>query len=120
MGRASRGRPLVARAPEILADTHWLGGDPAQGQVYGWASWSPCQAILALRNPNDQPAELALDIAQAFELPAGSPRHYRLNSPWHADAGQPALDLKAGEPHRFQLAPFAVLVFDAEAVASAP
>ena len=25
----------------MLKDTHWIGGDPAKLQVYGWASWSP-------------------------------------------------------------------------------
>ncbi len=26
---------------DILVDTHWIGGDPGQLQVYGWAAWSP-------------------------------------------------------------------------------
>ncbi|MBA7697141.1 hypothetical protein ES703_105800 [subsurface metagenome] len=25
---------------DVLVDTHWIGGDPAEGHVYGWASWS--------------------------------------------------------------------------------
>ncbi len=28
---------------DILKDTHWIGGDPAWLEIYGWASWSPRQ-----------------------------------------------------------------------------
>ena len=39
-----------------LVDTHWVGGDPGKGEVYGWASWSPQKAILTLRNPTSRPS----------------------------------------------------------------
>jgi hypothetical protein len=97
----------------VLADTHWIGGDPAQGEVYGWASWSKEKAILSLRNPNGQPAEITLDIAKAFELPAGAPQKYVLKSPWAEDAPKPTVAVQAGRPHTFRLAPFEVLVWDA-------
>ena len=98
---------------DVLADTHWVGGDPAQGQVYGWASWSKRQGVLSLRNPTDQPAEITLDIAKAFELPGGAPQKYTLKSPWAADAGKPAVAVQAGRAQRFALKPFEVLVRDA-------
>jgi len=97
----------------VMADTHWIGGDPGQGAVYGWASWSKRKGILSLRNPSDQPAELKLDIAEAFELPAGAPRSYSLRSPWKEDAALPAIHVTAGRPHAFSLKPFEVLVLDA-------
>ena len=43
---------------DVLVDTHWIGGDPAKLEVYGWASWTPAKAILVLRNPSDKPATL--------------------------------------------------------------
>jgi hypothetical protein len=39
----------------VLADTHWVGGDPGKLEVYGWAAWSPEKAILTVRNPSNQP-----------------------------------------------------------------
>ena len=42
---------------DVLVDTHWIGGDPAQLEVYGWASWNPRKAILVLRNPSDKRAD---------------------------------------------------------------
>jgi hypothetical protein len=98
---------------EVLADTHWVGGDPEKGQVYGWASWSKKKAVLALRNPSDRPAVVEVDAGTVFELPAGAPLQYSLKSPWKEDAAKPAITVKAGEPYQFKLQPFEVLVWDA-------
>lgn len=76
---------------DVLADTHWIGGDPAKAAVYGWASWAQRKGVLSLRNPSDQPATIALDIARAFELPAGAAQTYSLRSPWKQEAAAPPL-----------------------------
>jgi hypothetical protein len=97
---------------DVLRDTHWIGGDPAWLEVYGWASWTPKKGILVLRNPSDHPQNIKLDIQDAFELPASAPKIYTAKSPWKNDAMQPAIELRAHTPHEFQLAPFEVLTFD--------
>ncbi|NQT16108.1 MAG: enterotoxin, partial [Planctomycetes bacterium] len=98
---------------DVLVDTHWVGGDPAEGEVYGWASWSARKAILVMRNPTDKPARITLDLAGVFELPEGAAQHYSLKSPWKEDASEPPLALSAGRPHTFEVGPFGVLSFDA-------
>ena len=95
-----------------LRDTHWIGGDPAKLQVYGWASWSPGKGILVLRNPADKAQEFAVDVADAFELPDGAPQRYRLTEPF-GDGRTDTLELKAGEPETVVMQPFQVLVLDA-------
>ena len=97
---------------DVLVDTHWIAGDPAQLEVYGWASWSPRKAILVLRNPSDKPQTISIDVGQAFELPANSAGSYTLHSPWKEDAGQSSVRVIAGQPHSFSLQPFEVLVLD--------
>ncbi len=52
---------------DVLRDTHWIGGDPSKGQIYGWASWSPRKGILTLRNPSDKPATISIDAGSIFE-----------------------------------------------------
>ncbi len=104
---------------DVLRDTHWVGGDPAALEVYGWASWSPRKGILVLRNPSDRPQEISLDVRDAFELPAGAALVYRAHSPWKDDAAQAAITLMAGTPYRFQLRPFEVVTLEAEAGKSA-
>jgi len=98
---------------DVLLDTHWIGGDPAKGEVYGWASWSRRKGTMSLRNPHDKPGRITLDIGKAFELPPGAAQKYSLESPWQNDANKAAIVLSAGEEHTFELKPFEVLVFDA-------
>lgn len=98
----------------VLRDTHWVGGDPAWLEVYGWAAWTPEKAILTLRNPSDHSQSIAIDIQKAFELPEGAPRKYMARSPWLQDAQKDSIPLQAGIPHTFKLAPFQVLTLEAK------
>ena len=96
----------------VLKDTHWVGGDPAWLEVYGWASWTPKKAILVLRNPSDKPQSIGIDPEVVFELPQGASHSFTAHSPWKEDSGKPSLQLRAGVGHEFQLAPFEVLTLD--------
>ncbi len=97
---------------EVLKDTHWVGGDPAWLEVYGWASWTPGKGILVLRNPSDQAKTIRIKLQDAFELPLGAAQEYFAKSPWKEDANRPALLLRAQQAHEFHLAPFEVLTLD--------
>lgn len=97
---------------DVLKDVHWIGGDPGQNEVYGWASWSPRQAILVLRNPDDAAQNFTVDAQSIFELPAGAPAKYFLHSPWAKDREQPGVTLESGQPYIFSLPPFGLLVFE--------
>jgi hypothetical protein len=97
----------------ILRDTHWVGGNPAKLEVYGWASWSPGKAIFVLRNPSDKPQQFSLDVGQAFEIPVGAPTQFQAKSPWAKDRSTKPLRVNAGKPHVFSLAPFEVLTLEA-------
>jgi hypothetical protein len=96
-----------------LVDTHWIGGDPAKMEVYGWAAWSPENGILTLRNPADYPQTFSIDIAKAFELPGGAPRKFTAHSPWKNDQNKKPIPLVAGKTHLFYLRPFEVLTLEA-------
>lgn len=96
-----------------LVDTHWIGGDPQWLEAYGWAAWSPEKGILTIRNPNTTAQDFSIDVGRAFELPAGAPRRYLAHIPWKADASEPPVELEAGKPHTFHLAPFQVLTLEA-------
>jgi hypothetical protein len=95
-----------------LVDTHWIGGDPANLDVYGWAAWSGSKGIITLRNPSDHARRFPLDVQSALELPVHSPRTFRAKSPWRSDAASAAVQLKAGKPHEFSLAPFEVITLE--------
>ncbi len=93
---------------QTLKDSHWIGGDPARLEVYGWASWSHEKAIVTLRNPSDQPQDFTASLATLLELPAGSARAYAARSPWKSDSTKPAVSIAVKEQHTFHLQPFQV------------
>ena len=96
----------------ILVDSHWIGGDPVKLEVYGCASWQDDQGVIMLRNPDDKPREIGIDIAEAFHLPYGAAKSYFLKSPWKADASKQAITLMSGKKHTFKLQPFEVIVLE--------
>jgi hypothetical protein len=89
-----------------LVDTHWIGGDPAKLEVYGWAAWSPEKGIVTLRNPSDKPQTFALDIAKALELPADAPQKYAAMVQWRSE--EAPKQMSAGEFVKVELQPFEV------------
>jgi hypothetical protein len=96
----------------VLKDTHWVGGNPAWLEVYGWASWSPEEAILVLRNPSDKPQTIRLNLQDALELPAEAAQSYSAKSPWKSDASRAAIEIHAQPAHEFHLVPFEVLTLE--------
>lgn len=97
---------------EVLVDTHWIGGDPGQLEVYGWSAWSGQRGTLALRNPDAIPRSFDLEIGAALELTPASPQTFRLKSPWQEDAGAGDWTAEVGTPLRLDLKPFQLLVLE--------
>ncbi|WP_067772488.1 alpha-galactosidase [Akkermansia glycaniphila] len=97
---------------EVLADVHWVGGNPHHLDVYGYAAWSPAGATLALRNPDDKPKEVELDAVSVFEPVGRMPEAMRLHA-GYADQRVRELVMPAEGKVKLTLQPFEVLVFDA-------
>ena len=104
------------RHASTLVDTHWVGGDPARLDVYGWAAWSPEGATLVLRNPSDTPASFPVDVQVVLELPQGAPQRYRGRSPWKADADRAPVEFIAGQPRAISFRPFEAITLDLTAL----
>lgn len=103
------------RRAGILADAHWVGGDPARGEVYGYAAWRAGKgATLGLRNPASFPRCYELTTAD-FELP--EPQNIALRAAY-ADQRVQALRVPCQGAVRIELEPFEVLVFEADSGAS--
>ena len=97
---------------QTLKDTHWIGGDPARLEVYGWAAWSPEKGIITLRNPSDRAQDFTASLAALLELPPGADSTFTVHSPWKSDGGKPSIMIDAGDPHTFHLEPFQVLTLE--------
>eukprot|EP00439_Symbiodinium_sp_Y106_P071191 s830_g12.t1 len=100
---------------QTLADVQWFGGDPAKGEVYGWAAWhgstQKTSAILTLRNPSPQRQSVYVDPVKVFSLPEYVVGPLVLNTPF-PDQRPRQIQLVRGRVASVDLPPFAVLVFD--------
>ena len=91
-----------------------IGGDPSQGEVYGFSAYDGSQATLALRNPSSDTAKtIEGSLAQWLDLPDAARRlSFRLTGVY----GQtPALaGIQGAETRiRLELPPLAIAVFEA-------
>jgi hypothetical protein len=98
---------------QTLKDSHWIGGDPARLEVYGWASWSPEKAIVTLRNPSDHAQDFADNFARLLELPAGAASTFVVSSSWKSQAVPATIvTFRAQEQQTFHLQPFEVVTLE--------
>lgn len=66
----------VRRNSDVLADTHWVGGNPwnkatSDGDIYGWAAWNKTKCTLALRNSSATAKTLKITLRQILDVPPG-------------------------------------------------
>ncbi len=62
------------RNADVLADIHWVGGNPwdrsaGDGDIYGWAAWSPEKCTLTLRNSSDSEKTLSSTLREILDVP---------------------------------------------------
>ena len=124
----------LARPPKrTLADVHWVGGNPLENEVYGWAAWrrtpssehdrtcsteGQCDvscdyhAVFTLRNPSASPQAVSLDAVSVFEIPewCGLKRIEVVSA--YRDQRVQELVLEVGKELFLDLNAFEVLVFD--------
>ncbi len=105
---------------DTLKDSHFVGGRPGSGEVYGYAAWTPKKAILTLRNPNPIPTAFSLSLASVFELPMGYRATYKSVSPWPEDSARPAEFFDSKIPKVVILQPFESRTWEMTPIAGAP
>lgn len=100
---------------DVLEDAHWVGGDPAAGEPYGWAAFRNGRGTLVLRSPNERRQTLALRLDQALELPDDLPPRLFLRTvedgASQAETGR-TIEIHRDAVHGFALEPFEVKVFE--------
>lgn len=99
----------------VLIDSHWIGGDPGKGEVYGFASWSPEKAFVTLRNPSEKAAQFTWTPREAFELPAAAPKAFALKNVWTENGKGTAASVDAAAPQTISLEPFELVTLEATA-----
>ena len=77
---------------KVLVDTHWIGGNPFNIEVYGFAAWTPGKGIITLRNPSAQDQTFKMNLQKALELPPGFSGTFTLNPVYGNDPGSLYMD----------------------------
>ena len=101
------------RNESVLADVHWVGGDPGKGEVYGFAAWSPVKAVLCLMNPSKVQKTFEVYVRQVFEIPEGIKSDYSFYDAITAKTGLKDKLVAIGGIFKLTLQPFEVKVMDA-------
>ena len=91
----------------ILPDVHWVGGDPAKQEVYGYAAWNRGKAVLTLRNPSKEEKTFQVNVRTMLDIPAKFKSGYTF---YNAKAN--GAQVGSGEKFTVTLAPFEVKVMD--------
>jgi hypothetical protein len=97
---------------DILIDTHWVGGSPAEAEVYGWASWQAGKGILVLRNPSGKEQHFSTTIKAALELPDHVQDTMALHAVYPRKRKLPTGTIGISQPIVLHLQPFEVVVME--------
>ncbi len=100
----------------VLQDVHWIGGDPKQEEIYGYAAWNPSKGVFSLRNPSEKPQKISIDIQKIFELPENTNPSFKITDAIHPENLSSAIKAETGKTFEVVLAPFELKVFDAVSV----
>ncbi|MBI5008625.1 MAG: enterotoxin [Bacteroidia bacterium] len=96
----------------VMADVHWIGGDPSRGEVYGYAAWSEKKGVLSLRNPSSVDKVFNLNVKDVFEIPEDMNDNYLFSNVIPVAGGKMKPSV-TGRSFMIILKPFELRVFDA-------
>ncbi|MBR3925225.1 MAG: hypothetical protein IKJ58_00505 [Akkermansia sp.] len=109
----------VRRNDDVLADTHWVGGNPwdkqrRDGDIYGWAAWNMQKCTLSLRNSSNRPKTLRGTLRQILDVPPGVNGTVTLRSSFADQTRLPIMDtaLDVDTPIEITLQPFDVVAME--------
>ena len=110
-----------ARANQsTLADVHWVGGNPMEGEIYGYAAWGDGKGTLILRNPAPEPREIVLQPREVWELPREMSGLITLRIRYARRVTPEPLKLLPDAPWRVTLPPWGIVLWEASLTPSAP
>jgi hypothetical protein len=98
---------------KAMADVHWVGGDPAKGEVYGYAAWSSEKGVLSLRNPSGIRKTFNVNVTDVFEIPGKINRKYVFYNARAMSPGDKKQVVASGISFSIDLQPFEVIVLNA-------
>ena len=109
----------IRRNEDVLADTHWVGGNPwdkqkNDGDIYGWASWNKTKCTLSLRNSSAKVKTLKTTLREVLDVPPGVFGTVTLRSSFADQTVLPIMDkaIDVDTPIEITLKPFDVVAME--------
>ena len=109
----------IRRNQDVLADTHWVGGNPwdkvkKDGDIYGWAAWNKEKCTLSLRNSSMHEKTLRGTLRQILDVPPGIKGKVTLRSSFADQTRLPIMDkaIDVDKPLEITLKPFDVVAME--------
>lgn len=107
------------RNADVLADTHWVGGNPwdkqkKDGDIYGWASWNMQKCTLSVRNSSAKEKTLRGTLRQILDVPPHVKGTVTLHSSFADQTRLPIMDtpIDVDTPIEITLKPFDVVAME--------
>ena len=106
------------RNADVLADIHWVGGNPwngKDGDIYGWAAWNKQKCTLTLRNSSDKEKTLHTTLRKVLDVPPSVKGSITLKSSFADQRAIPGLMDTAVDVDKeidITLKPFEVIVME--------
>jgi hypothetical protein len=98
---------------DVLKDVHWIGGNPENGEVYGYAAWNPRKGVFSLRNPSDSKKTFEVNLEEIFELPENVATAFRLQNAINPNDAFSKETVNAEKSFTVTLEPYELKIWDA-------
>jgi hypothetical protein len=109
----------IRRNEDVLADVHWVGGNPwdkqkKDGDIYGWASWNMQKCTLSLRNSSKYTKTLKGTLRQILDVPPTIKGSVTLRSSFDDQTRLPIMDcaIDVDAPIEITLSPFDIVTME--------
>lgn len=109
----------IRRNEDVLADTHWVGGNPwnkqtKDGDIYGWASWNKNKCTLSVRNSSKHVKTLKGTLRSILDVPPTLKGTVTLRSSFDGQTVLPIMNkpIDVDEPIEITLQPFDVVAME--------
>ncbi len=109
----------IRRNEDVLADVHWVGGNPwdkqaQDGDIYGWASWNKKKCTLSLRNSSMYQKTLKGTLREILDVPPTINGTVTLRSSFNDQTRLPIMDkaIDVDAPIEITLSPFDIVAME--------
>jgi hypothetical protein len=97
---------------DILSDTHWIGGNPLNMEIYGFASWTPDKGIITVRNPDNKAKDFEYKLDNILEIPDKYRGNFQLKSIRSNGNDNSVLKIVSGKTNRLSLEPYEIRIIE--------